>query len=142
MSLFTEGRDIMTTIRELKQKQCMTCEANEIFFIEKCTMPNCGYKNQGKKYDDNKPMLAQFYKHFSNAYNALVEVATYGFKKYNEDLKDPNWKKISIDRYEDALFRHFSSYLTGNKIDKESGKEHLAHIIWNACVLYELNKGK
>src|SRR5574344_386842 len=88
-------------------------------------------KDAGKKYDNDKPMLAQFYKHFHNAYNALVEVATYGFKKYNEDLTDPNWKKVSIERYEDALFRHFSSYLTGDKIDKESGKSHLAHLIWN-----------
>lgn len=99
-------------------------------------------KDAGKKYDNDKPMLAQFYKHFHNAYNALVEVATYGFKKYNEDLTDPNWKKVSIERYEDALFRHFDKYLTGELVDKESGKKHLAHIIWNACVLYELNEGK
>lgn len=97
------------------------------------------FKEQGKKNDNNKPMLAQFYKHFANAYKALVDVATYGFKKYNEDLADPNWKKISIERYEDALFRHYSEYLTGNKNDSESGKQHLAHLIWNACVLYELN---
>ena len=96
-------------------------------------------KKEGKKYDGDKPMLAQFYKHFANAYKALVDVATYGFKKYNEDLADPNWKKISIERYEDALFRHYSEYLTGNKTDSESGKQHLAHLIWNACVLYELN---
>ena len=98
--------------------------------------------SQGKKYDNDKPMLAQFFKHFSKAYNALVEVATYGFKKYNEDLTDPNWRKISVERYEDAMFRHFSSYLTGEKIDNESGKSHLAHMIWNACVLYELNEDK
>ena len=99
-------------------------------------------ESKGKKYDNDKPMLAQFFKHFSKAYNALIEVATYGFKKYNEDLTDPNWRKISIERYEDAMFRHFSSYLTGEKIDNESGKSHLAHMIWNACVLYELNEVK
>ena len=96
-------------------------------------------KPKGVKYDNEKPMLAQFYKHFPNAYHALVDVATYGFKKYNENLEDPNWKKIEKPRYEDALFRHFDKYLTGENVDKESGKEHLAHIIWNACVLYELN---
>ena len=99
-------------------------------------------KDIGKKYDNDKPMLAQFYKHFANSFKALVDVATYGFKKYNEDLTDPNWKKISIERYEDALFRHYSEYLIGNKKDEESGKSHLAHIIWNACVLYELNEVK
>lgn len=111
-------------------------EKNPIFGME------YPFPNKGKKYDNNKPMLAQFFKHFHNAYFALVEIATYGFKKYNEDLKNPNWKKISIERYEDALFRHLAAYLNGNYIDEESGKSHLAHIIWNACVLYELNEAK
>ena len=97
-------------------------------------------KKEGKKYNEGKPMLAQFYKHFANAYKAMVDCATYGFVKYQEDIKNPNWKKISIERYEDALFRHYSEYLIGNKNDSESGKSHLAHIIWNACVLYELNE--
>ena len=97
-------------------------------------------KEKGLKYNEGKPMLAQFYKHFANAYKALVDVATYGFKKYHENIKDPNWKKNSIEDYEDALFRHYSEYLIGHKTDNESGKSHLAHIIWNACVLYELNE--
>ena len=95
---------------------------------------------KGRKDDSGKLMLAQFYKHFPNAYKAMVETAMYGFKKYHENIKDPNWKKNSIERYEDALFRHFDKYLTGEVIDSESGKSHLAHIIWNACVLYELNE--
>ena len=99
-------------------------------------------KTKGKKYNEGKPMLAQFYKHFPNAYKAMVDNATYGFEKYNEDINDPNWKKNEIWEYEDALFRHFTSYLTGEIYDAESGKEHLAAVIWNACVLYELNKMK
>ena len=99
-----------------------------------------GFPSKGRKDNEGKPMLAQFYKHFANAYKAMVDCATYGFKKYNEDIKDPNWKKNSIEDYEDALFRHYSEYLIGNKTDSESGKSHLAHIIWNACVLYELNE--
>ena len=94
---------------------------------------------RGLKYSQDKPMLAQFYKHFAKAYNAMVDCATYGFKKYKENIKDPNWRKNPIDEYVDALFRHFGAYLTGEKLDSESGKQHLAHIIWNACVLYELN---
>ena len=72
----------------------------------------------------------------------MVDNAMYGFKKYNEDINDPNWKKNEIWEYEDALFRHFSEYLTGNLIDEESGKKHLAAVIWNAMVLYELNEIK
>ena len=100
------------------------------------------HQSKGKKYNEGKPMLAQFYKHFPNAYKAMVDNATYGFKKYKEDINDPNWKKNEIWEYEDALFRHFTSYLEGEKIDKESGKKHLAAVIWNACVLYELNEIK
>ena len=96
-------------------------------------------ETKGRKDDSGKLMLAQFYKHFPNAYKALVDTAMYGFKKYNENIHDPNWKKVSIEQYEDAIFRHFDKYLTGELVDKESGKKHLAHIIWNACVLYELN---
>lgn len=99
-------------------------------------------ENKGKKYNEGKLMLAQFYKHFPNAYKAMVDNATYGFEKYKEDINDPNWKKNEIWEYEDALFRHFTSYLEGEKIDKESGKKHLAAVIWNACVLYELNEIK
>ena len=51
-------------------------------------------------------------------------------------------EKNEILEYEDALFRHFSEYLTGNLIDEESGKKHLAAVIWNAMVLYELNEIK
>ena len=156
-----EGKRVKT-VRNLENKLCMKCEPYETGFIEKCTMINCRYKNGdnkkykwnkdrqileevhittiGRKDDKDKPMLAQFYKHFPNAYGALVDVAMYGFKKYNEDIHDPNWKKVSIEQYEDALFRHFSKYLTGEKVDSESSKKHLAHIIWNACVLYELNE--
>ena len=99
-------------------------------------------KDKGRKDNKDKLMLAQFYKHFPNAYKAMVDNAMYGFKKYNEDINDPNWKKNEIWEYEDALFRHFSEYLTGNLIDEESGKKHLAAVIWNAMVLYELNEVK
>ena len=100
------------------------------------------FPSKGRKDDSGKLMLAQFYKHFPNAYKAMVDNAMYGFKKYNEDINDPNWKKNEIWEYEDALFRHFSEYLTGNLIDEESGKKHLAAVIWNAMVLYELNEIK
>ena len=99
-------------------------------------------KDKGRKDNKDKLMLAQFYKHFPNAYKAMVDNAMYGLKKYNENINDPNWKKNEIWEYEDALFRHFSEYLTGNLIDEESGKKHLAAVIWNAMVLYELNEIK
>lgn len=136
----TGGISQMKTINDLMNK-CMKCEPYNVKTVSECDNNNCGYNRKGRKDDKGKLMLAQFYKHFSNAYKGMVDCAMYGFKKYNEDIKDPNWKKNNIEQYEDALFRHFDKYLTGEKIDDESKKEHLAHIIWNACVLYELNRG-
>ena len=93
------------TIRMLEKKKCMKCEPYETGFIEMCKdRSNCAYPIiKGQKDDDGKLMLAQFYKHFPNAYKAMVEVAMYGFKKYNEDIHDPNWKKVSIEQYEAAI---------------------------------------
>lgn len=71
----------------------------------------------------------------------IAEVRAFGVKKY----KDPdNWKKVKIQRYRDAAFRHFMEYLDdpqGN--DKESGLPHLAHLACNIAFLCELeNKEK
>ena len=70
----------------------------------------------------------------------IAEVRAFGVKKY----KDPdNWKKVEIQRYRDAAFRHFMAYLDdpqGN--DKESGLSHLAHLACNIAFLCELEKKK
>ncbi len=94
----------------------------------------------GKKFDDDKPMLATFYPDFANAYKGLIAVATHGAKKYDEDRNNPNWQNLenADERLKNSLFRHLDKYLTGEDIDIESGQSHLAHIIWNACILYEL----
>lgn len=67
---------------------------------------------------------------------AIRAVRLFGVKKYN----DPdNWKKVEIQRYRDAAFRHFMAYLDdpqGN--DKESGLPHLAHLACNIAFLCEL----
>ena len=46
-----------------------------------------------------------------------------------------NWKKVSRERYENALMRHAVSYMSGEKIDPESGMNHLSHIMCNALFL-------
>lgn len=66
----------------------------------------------------------------------IAEVRAFGVKKH----KDPdNWKKVEIQRYRDAAFRHFMAYLDdpqGN--DEESGLSHLAHLACNIAFLCEL----
>jgi hypothetical protein len=83
----------------------------------------------GVKYDNGKPQwsLLPF-----RALGQVVEVLTYGAKKYAPD----NWKKVpdARRRYIDAGFRHLTAYASGETNDPETGKHHLAHAI--CCMLY------
>lgn len=83
----------------------------------------------GVKYDSGKPQwsLLPF-----RALTKVVEVLTYGAKKYAPD----NWKRVpdARRRYIDAGFRHFTAYATGETHDPETGKHHLAHAV--CCLLY------
>jgi len=85
----------------------------------------------GVKYDNDKPQwsLLPF-----KALKEVVDVLTYGAKKYAPD----NWKKVpdARRRYIDAGFRHLTAYASGEKLDSETGKSHLAHAI--CCLLYLL----
>lgn len=67
---------------------------------------------------------------------AIAEVREYGCRKYG----DPeNWKRVSAERYRDALYRHFLAYLRNPKgLDAESGLKHLWHCATNIAFLCEL----
>lgn len=66
---------------------------------------------------------------------AVTAIREYGCKKY----KDPeNWRKVEPQRYRDALYRHWLAYLSGEKVDPESGLPHLWHLVCNAAFLIEL----
>ena len=64
---------------------------------------------------------------------AIAEVREYGCQKY----KDPeNWKKVSPQRYRDAMFRHMMAYLAAyHGRDEESGLPHLWHLACNVAFL-------
>lgn len=89
--------------------------------------------NQNAKADAGKPQLTLVPRQILFD---IAEVRAFGVKKYN----DPdNWKKVEIQRYRDAAFRHFMAYLDdpqGN--DEESGLPHLAHLACNIAFLCEL----
>lgn len=86
---------------------------------------------EGVKFDNDKPQwsLLPF-----KALKEVVDVLTYGAKKYAPD----NWKKVpdARRRYIDAGFRHLTAYASGEKLDSETGKSHLAHAM--CCLLYLL----
>ncbi len=66
----------------------------------------------------------------------VVSVLEYGDTKYPAE-DGSNWKRLEDPekRFKDALFRHMKEHRLGNKIDPETGKSHLAHLITNALFL-------
>ena len=69
---------------------------------------------------------------------AIARIRMYGVQKY---VDPDNWKKVSVQRYRDAAYRHFMLYLdepTG--VDSESGLPHLWHLACNIAFLCELEQ--
>lgn len=66
----------------------------------------------------------------------IAKVRKYGTDKYG----DPeNWKKVEVERYRDAAFRHFMAYLDDpHGVDTESGLPHLSHLACNIAFLCEM----
>jgi hypothetical protein len=111
---------------------CVSCDEKGSEYIARLFTTKQAQQNvvmSGVKYDNGKPQwsLLPF-----KALTEVVEVLTYGAKKYAPD----NWKKVpdARRRYIDAGFRHFTAYASGETHDPETGKHHLAHAV--CCLLY------
>lgn len=65
-----------------------------------------------------------------------AEVRTYGTQKYG----DPeNWRRVEMQRYIDALYRHFLAFVDDpTSKDEESGIYHYKHMACNMAFLCEL----
>ena len=122
--------------RETNYKYATECLGDSMNSY-KCWEPDCDMEetNQSIKADAGKPQLTLVPRQILFD---IAKVRAFGVKKYG----DPdNWKKVEIQRYRDAAFRHFMAYLDdpqGN--DKESGLSHLAHLACNIAFLCELEK--
>lgn len=68
----------------------------------------------------------------------VVAVLQYGAKKYAPD----NWRQVKDwrRRYFSAACRHLVSWVTGEKLDPETGLHHLAHAA--CCVLFMIELDK
>ena len=101
--------------------------------------PDCDMEetNQEVKADLGKPRLTLVPRQILFD---IAEIRAFGVKKYG----DPdNWKKVDIQRYRDAAFRHFIAYLDDPQgTDKESGLPHLSHLACNIAFLCEIEKLK
>lgn len=87
----------------------------------------------GAKLDAGKPRWGLVIGGFGRALELVVAVGTFGANKYS----DNGWKHVdnSINRYEDAMFRHWAAWRRGEWLDPESGLPHLGHMCWNALAI-------
>lgn len=93
--------------------------------------------NQTDKKDNGKLPLTQVPSEI--IYN-IAAVRQFGMKKYS---KEPTWKNVEVERYRDAMYRHWLAYVEDPYgLDEESGLPHLYHVAWNCATLCELEKGK
>lgn len=90
-------------------------------------------KNQQAKADAGKLKLTLVPR---GIIRAVAQIRMYGNEKYH----DPeNWRTVEIERYRDAAFRHFLSYLDDpHGVDEESGLPHLWHLACNVAFLVEM----
>lgn len=70
----------------------------------------------------------------------IAEVRMYGNRKYH----DPNnWKTVEIERYINALYRHFLAFLDDpDSKDDESGIPHYKHMACNMAFICDMMKHK
>lgn len=104
--------------------------------IERRRSVIAGLHVPGAKDDKAKPMAGVLLD-FSRALQIVVDVGTYGAKKYARQ----GWCVVpeGSQRYTDALVRHLLAMdVDPDGLDKETGLPHLAHVAWNALAVLEL----
>ena len=87
-------------------------------------------KDEIIKNDKGKPKLSLVP---TQIIRDIAKVREYGVEKYH----DPdNWKKVEVQRYIDAFFRHGLAFIDdNNSIDVESGIEHYKHCACNMAFI-------
>lgn len=90
----------------------------------------------GAKLDALKPRPALVLGGFSRALMEVSHVGTYGAIKYSPY----GWLSVpdGIERYTEAMQRHWLAEMQGIELDSESNFLHAAHVAWNALARLEL----
>ena len=90
----------------------------------------------GAKLDQGKNRLGLVLGGFSLALQEVGKVGTFGANKYS----DNGWMEVEngIDRYTDAMMRHYMSEESGEKFDDETKLLHAAAVSWNALARLDL----
>lgn len=91
---------------------------------------------KGAKLDAGKIRPGLVLGAFSRALTEVTKVGTFGAQKYTDNgwLEVPN----GVERYTDAMLRHYLDEAQGVHTDPETGLLHAAHLAWNALARLEL----
>ena len=66
-----------------------------------------------------------------------LKVLDFGASKYSPNgWLEPNGARTSFKEYHDSIFHHLAKSFAGQRLDDESGLDHLLHVITNAQMLY------
>lgn len=84
----------------------------------------------GAKLDHGKARLGLVLGGFSPALEEVGKIGTFGANKYSPNgwLSVPN----GVERYTDAMLRHWLKECKGEALDPETELLHAAHLAWNA----------
>ena len=90
----------------------------------------------GAKLDGGKVRASLVLGDFARALRAVAQVGTFGARKYSAR----GWLTVpdGVERYTDAMLRHWLSESAGEPHDSGSGLRHAAHLAWNALARLEL----
>lgn len=90
----------------------------------------------GAKLDAGKNRVGMVLGDFARALEQVSLVGTYGANKYT----DHGWLHVpnGVERYTDAMLRHWLAEHTGTSHDAQTDLLHAAHLAWNAIARLEL----
>ena len=84
----------------------------------------------GAKHDQGKPPMALL---DHGALEAMADVMGFGAEKYSAH----NWRKgFPLSRLVSSAMRHIGAWNSGQDLDSESGRSHLAHA--GCCIMFLL----
>jgi hypothetical protein len=95
-----------------------------------------GQHEPGAKLDQGKTMAHVVLGAFSQALTEVAKVGTFGANKYTKY----GWEKVEngVERYSDAMLRHYLAEAGGEPRDDQTDLPHAAHLAWNALARLEL----
>lgn len=129
------GQQRFCFLRECSYINDMNWE--EVHELEAEIDPNGKSANEaGAKLDAGKNRVGLVLGDFPRALLAVAEIGTFGANKYTAR----GWLEVEngLERYEDAMMRHYFKEKAGELIDPDSELMHHAHFAWNALATLEL----